>query len=47
MAKEKQKQKSGPEALAEETGEPKSKFEYDGEVPDAEEQELEPIDEDE
>lgn len=32
------------EVLAEETGEPESEFEYDGGVPDAEDQEWESID---
>ncbi len=45
--KKKQKCKRGSEILAEETGKPESEFEYDGEVPDAEDQEWEPIDEDE
>lgn len=47
MPEEKKKRKRGPEILADESDESESKFEYDGEVPDAEDQEWEPIDEDE
>jgi hypothetical protein len=36
---------SAAERLAELTGEPVEKFEYDGEVPDPEEQDWEPADE--